>query len=96
MMLILYITVITGQWLFSGVSTQEQGGDSDIFIDIFPVYADAFADKPPLFSLVFTGITQPGKPFNRDTYFPAIKELDMHHIGIEPHRGSQSLARWSD
>jgi len=48
------------------------------FADIFPVYANTVADKPPLFSLIFAGVAKPGEPFNRGTYFPTIEESNMN------------------
>ena len=56
------------------------------------MYAYPLTDEPPIFSLLIAGVAQPGEPLNRHTDFPAIKETNVHHMGVKPYFGGPGFS----
>jgi len=74
-------------WLF------EEGGDRNVFIHLWPVNADPVTDQPPVFSLLLRGVSEPGKPFQRNADLAAILQEHVHHVPVNAHVSRDGLQR---
>jgi hypothetical protein len=53
------------------------GADGNIFVNLWPMHADAFSDESPVAALIRRGISQSWKPFQRCGNFAAIRQGEM-------------------
>ena len=65
-----------GRLRFSGTSSGEKAFDTDVFVQIGPVYALAFADQPPVRTFGMATVGEAGIPRQRNSDRPTIDQVN--------------------
>jgi len=63
-----------------GLSRAQQRRDCNVFVYIFPMYANALGDESPIFPLLGRRVSQAREPFQRRGYFASVRERNDERI----------------
>ena len=74
----------------------QQAGDGDVLVELSPVNAGSRTDKPPVFPLLGSGVTQTRKPLERNGQRAPVLEVDDEGVRDEFDGPCASLLRTND